>query len=262
MDRASVATVAARLPALEERRPRLLAAAERRNLEADPRRVARSAPKGGGPETPLAGGDPRQPVGGDRRRGREFRGYDAGKTITGRKRHLAVDTLGLAWMAVVQGAELPDHGGAAFVIARLQTACTRLKGIFADSAYGRAGWPEWVQKTFGWTLRTVLRPVRAAGFVGAAEAVDRGADVRLAQPLPTPQQRLRTESGHQRSLHPHRDDQPDVTTPDAAIDTLKRRSECSAAAQVGDRPMRRSKLRTHTFRLAERLLCFPRGGIL
>jgi putative transposase len=43
--------------------------------------------------------------------GGEFRGYDAGKKITGRKRHLAVDTLGLVWMAVVHGAELQDHVG-------------------------------------------------------------------------------------------------------------------------------------------------------
>jgi putative transposase len=97
--------------------------------------------------------------------GGKLRGYDAGKKITGRKRHLAVDTLGLVWMAVVQGADLQDHVGAAFVIARLQKACTRLKVIFADSAYGRAGLPEWVRETFGWTLQTVLRPVRAAGFV-------------------------------------------------------------------------------------------------
>ena len=97
--------------------------------------------------------------------GGEFRGYDAGKKITGRKRHLAVDTLGLLWSVVVHGADLQDHDGAAFVIARLQEACTRLQVIFADAAYARAGLPEWVRTTFGWTLQTVLRPVRACGFV-------------------------------------------------------------------------------------------------
>jgi putative transposase len=97
--------------------------------------------------------------------GGEFRGYDAGKKITGRTWHLAVDTLGLVWMAVVHGADLQDHVGAAFVIARLKAACRRLKVIFADSAYGRGGLPEWVRATFGWTLQTVLRPVRTASFV-------------------------------------------------------------------------------------------------
>lgn len=97
--------------------------------------------------------------------GGEFRGYDAGKKITGRKRHLAVDTLGLLWMVVVHPADWQDYTGAAFVIARLERICTRLKVIFADSAYGRAGLPAWVQETFGWVLHTVLRPVAAHGFV-------------------------------------------------------------------------------------------------
>ena len=37
--------------------------------------------------------------------------------------------------------------------------------MFADSAYGRNDLPAWVQATFGWVLQTVLRPVRAKGFV-------------------------------------------------------------------------------------------------
>ena len=41
----------------------------------------------------------------------------------------------------------------------------RLKVLFADSAYGRSGLPEWVRATFGWMLQTVLRPVGVPGFV-------------------------------------------------------------------------------------------------
>ena len=37
--------------------------------------------------------------------------------------------------------------------------------LFADSAYGRNGLPQWVKETFGWVLQTVLRPVEAKGFV-------------------------------------------------------------------------------------------------
>ena len=37
--------------------------------------------------------------------------------------------------------------------------------MFADSAYGRNGLPEWVKSTFGWILQTVLRPVGVRGFV-------------------------------------------------------------------------------------------------
>lgn len=97
--------------------------------------------------------------------GGEDRGYDAGKKITGRKRHIAVDTLGLVLTVVVHGAYLQDYDGAAFVLARIHQRFKRLKVVFADSAYGRCGLPEWVNNTFGWVLQTVLRPVGVKGFV-------------------------------------------------------------------------------------------------
>ena len=96
--------------------------------------------------------------------GGEERGYDAGKKITGRKRHLAVDTLGLVWAVVVHGAYWQDHDGACFVFQKLKVF-GRLRVLFADSAYGRNDLPRWVQETFGWILQTVLRPVGAKGFV-------------------------------------------------------------------------------------------------
>ena len=97
--------------------------------------------------------------------GGEERGYDAGKKITGRKRHLVVDTLGLVLTVVVHGAYWQDHDGAGLALIRLQARFGRLKVLFADSAYGRNGLPEWVRETFGWVLQTVLRPVTVKGFV-------------------------------------------------------------------------------------------------
>ncbi len=97
--------------------------------------------------------------------GSDIRGYDAGKKITGRKRHLAVDTLGLVWAVVVHGADWQDHDGACLVLMQLREHCRRLRVIFADSAYGRNQLPAWVKATFGWILQTVLRPVAAKGFV-------------------------------------------------------------------------------------------------
>lgn len=96
--------------------------------------------------------------------GGEGRGYDAGKKITGRKRHVAVDTLGLVWAVVVHGADWQDYDGACFVFNKLR-AFGRLRVVFADSAYGRNGLPAWVKETFGWVLQTILRPVTAKGFV-------------------------------------------------------------------------------------------------
>lgn len=97
--------------------------------------------------------------------GGEQRGYDAGKKITGRKRHLAVDTLGMLLAVVVHSAGIQDQVGAEWVMDQLSERFRRLKVIFGDSAYGRSGLPEWVQQTFGWVLQTVLRPVGVKGFV-------------------------------------------------------------------------------------------------
>ena len=97
--------------------------------------------------------------------GGEERGYDAGKKITGRKRHLEVDTLGLLLAVVVHGAGWQDHDGACFVFMRLRQKFQRLKVTFADSAYGRNDLPTRVKRTCGWILQTVLRPVGIKGFV-------------------------------------------------------------------------------------------------
>jgi putative transposase len=97
--------------------------------------------------------------------GGEERGYDAGKKITGRKRHLAVDTLGMVLAVVVHSATCQDQHGAEWVMDVLGEKYRRLKVIFGDSAYGRSGLPDWVKQTFGWVLQTVLRPVNVKGFV-------------------------------------------------------------------------------------------------
>ena len=97
--------------------------------------------------------------------GGDERGYDAGKKITGRKRHIAVDTLGLLLAVVVHSAGLQDQHGAEWVMDKLGEQFRRLKVVFGDSAYGRSGLPDWVKETFGWVLQTILRPVHVKGFV-------------------------------------------------------------------------------------------------
>jgi putative transposase len=96
------------------------------------------------------------------------RGYDAGKKVNGRKRHIVVDTLGLILAVVVHPANIQDYDGAVLVLGllgRLKARFRRLKVIFADSAYGRNNLPECVKDAFGWLLQTVLRPVDVTGFV-------------------------------------------------------------------------------------------------
>lgn len=97
--------------------------------------------------------------------GGEERGYDAGKKIKGRKRHIAVDTLGLVLGVIVHAASIQDQDGAKLLCGKLRSGLRRLKVMFADSAYGRSGLPDWVRQTCGWVLQTVLRPVGVKGFV-------------------------------------------------------------------------------------------------
>ena len=97
--------------------------------------------------------------------GGEKRGYDSAKKLTGRKRHIAVDTLGLLLTVVVHGAHGQDYQGARWVLNQLHQQFRRIQVVFGDQIYGRGGLPMWVEQTFGWILQTVLKPVGIKSFV-------------------------------------------------------------------------------------------------
>jgi putative transposase len=93
------------------------------------------------------------------------RGYDAGKKIGGRKRHIVVDTLGLILSVVVHAASIQEQDGAKLVLQNIKSTCQRLKVIFGDSAYKRSGLLDWVKTELNCILQPVLRPVDTDGFV-------------------------------------------------------------------------------------------------
>jgi putative transposase len=97
--------------------------------------------------------------------GGEERGFDGGKKVTGRKRHIAVDTLGLLLVVVVHAASIQDQDGAKFVLKGIRERYRRIKVVFGDSAYGRTGLPAWLYSHCRVILQTVLRPVNVRGFV-------------------------------------------------------------------------------------------------
>jgi transposase len=63
------------------------------------------------------------------------RGFDAGKKINGRKRHLVTDTLGLPLALTVHPADIQDRDGLALVCARLRRRFPWLAHLFADGGY-------------------------------------------------------------------------------------------------------------------------------
>lgn len=97
--------------------------------------------------------------------GGDDRGFDAGKKVSGRKRHIAVDTLGLLLAVVVHAASIQDQVGAKSVLTGIRDKYRRLKVVFGDSAYGRSGLPTWLHNHCKVILQTVLRPVGVKGFV-------------------------------------------------------------------------------------------------
>jgi putative transposase len=61
-----------------------------------------------------------------------LRGYDKGKNVNGRKRHLLVDTLGLLLAVVVTSAALSDAAGARLLLSGLSGACKKLRRLWVD----------------------------------------------------------------------------------------------------------------------------------
>jgi len=96
------------------------------------------------------------------------RGYDAGKKVSGRKRHLLVDTLGLILLVVVHAASVQDRQGARLVCLRAKRRYPRLRLIWADGGYGGRLVP-WVGRVCGWVLRIVKRSDDHKGFVVVAK---------------------------------------------------------------------------------------------
>jgi putative transposase len=63
------------------------------------------------------------------------RGYDAGKKVTGRKRHIVVDMMGLLLCVIVHSASVQDRDGARLVLEKLKTLFPTIKVVFADGGY-------------------------------------------------------------------------------------------------------------------------------
>ena len=90
-------------------------------------------------------------------------GYDAGKKIKGRKRHILVDVIGLILIAVVHSADIQDRSGAQRVFYLAKRRFSNLALIWADGAYsGRL--LTWVGRLCGFVVEVVKRTDDLKGF--------------------------------------------------------------------------------------------------
>ena len=96
--------------------------------------------------------------------GADSRGYDAGKKINGRKRHIAVDTLGLLLFVLVTGACVQDRDGAKPLLEHLMALCRRVQLVWADGGYA-GKLVTWAKSSLNLVLQIVKRSDDAKGFV-------------------------------------------------------------------------------------------------
>ncbi len=91
------------------------------------------------------------------------RGYDGGKKVKGRKRHLLVDTQGLVLKAKVHSAKIMDWDGIKTLLAQADLKFPRLKHLWLDAGYrGEDKGRGWVQKALGWSVELVERQRKPA----------------------------------------------------------------------------------------------------
>jgi len=93
------------------------------------------------------------------------RGYDAGKKVKGRKRHILTDTIGLVVGAIVHTADIQDRDGAPMLLASIRSSLPRLRHVFADAAYAGDKLEQALTKLGTWTLEIVRRADAVKGFV-------------------------------------------------------------------------------------------------
>ena len=92
------------------------------------------------------------------------RGYDAGKKINGRKRHILTDTLGLLVAVVVHTADIQDRDGAPGVLTSIRVSFPWLRHVFADGGYAGEKLETALKGKGDWTLEIIKRSDAAKGF--------------------------------------------------------------------------------------------------
>ncbi len=94
------------------------------------------------------------------------RGYDGAKKVTGRKRHILVDVMGLLLDVVVHKADIQERAGAKLLLLRaLKRGFTRLALIWADGGYSGEPFANWVLQHCGWLVEVIKRSDDTKGFV-------------------------------------------------------------------------------------------------
>ncbi len=101
-----------------------------------------------------------------------LRGYDGGKKIKGRKRHLLVDTQGLILKAIVHQASIMDRDGIKLLLEDIRAPFHQLRHLWLDAGYNGADkGKDWVEHALGWTVEIVKHPRKITHIWAPKDAV-------------------------------------------------------------------------------------------
>ncbi len=114
-------------------------------------------------DEPSAGIIDAQSVKGAHTVGAASRGYDAGKKVNGRKRHVVVDTIGLLMLVMVTTASVQDRDGGRLILAALRKAHPTITHVWADGGYA-GKLVEWAKATARIALEIVRKTEGQHGF--------------------------------------------------------------------------------------------------
>jgi transposase len=95
--------------------------------------------------------------------GAAVRGFDAGKKVNGRKRHIVVDTMGLLLLVVVTSAGVQDRDGARTLVEKVKMAMPSLVLLWADGGYA-GKLVEWAERISNITIEIVRKPLGIKTF--------------------------------------------------------------------------------------------------
>ena len=84
-------------------------------------------------------------------------GYDAGKKIKGRKRHIVTDTLGLMIFVIVHGGDIQDRDGAPNLLRAIRYRFLWLRHVFADGGYRGKKLCDAIKGDGDWTIVVIKR---------------------------------------------------------------------------------------------------------
>jgi putative transposase len=90
------------------------------------------------------------------------RGYDGAKKVSGRKRHLLVETQGLVLRATVHTAALQDRAAVSLLLGGAPDAFPRLAHVWVHQGYTGSG-KAWIEEHLGWTVEVVQHPPTPRG---------------------------------------------------------------------------------------------------